>query len=248
MQWLQRSEALVGKENLEKLQRSHVLIAGLGGIGSFAAEYIARAGIGKMTIVDGDTVEASNRNRQLPALISTEGQSKAQIMANRLKDINADLQIRVFETYLEEEKIQQIIESDTYHYVIDAIDTITPKVSMIKNCLQRNIPIVSAMGAGGKLCPEKVRIADIYETYNCTLAQQVRKTLRKWKVKGNFKAVFSTELPDKTKVQYVDGARHKKSFLGTISYMPSLFGCFCASVVIRDLMSEDCHLAKSPKS
>lgn len=237
MQWLQRSEALIGCENLKKLSNAHVLIAGLGGIGSFAAEYIARAGIGKMTIIDGDIVEASNRNRQLPALISTEGQSKAQIMANRLKDINADLELQVFETYLEEQKIQEILSQGQYDYAIDAIDTITPKVSFIKNCLLRNTPIVSAMGAGGKLDPEKVHIADIYETYNCTLAQQVRKTLRKWKVKGNFKAVFSSELPDKTKVQYVEGAKHKKSYLGTISYMPSLFGCFCASVAIRDLIA-----------
>jgi tRNA A37 threonylcarbamoyladenosine dehydratase len=239
MQWLQRSEALIGKENLEKLQKAHVLIAGLGGIGSFAAEYIARAGIGTMTIVDGDIVEASNRNRQLPALISTEGQSKAQLMAVRLKDINADLKLNVFETYLVETKIQEVLSSAKYDYVIDAIDTITPKVSLIKNCLLQNIPLVSAMGAGGKLDPEKVRIADIYQTYNCTLAQQVRKTLRKWKIKGNFKAVFSAELPDKSKVQYVEGARHKKSYLGTISYMPSLFGCFCASVVIRDLMKKN---------
>ncbi|GAB4126010.1 MAG: tRNA threonylcarbamoyladenosine dehydratase [Raineya sp.] len=236
-QWLQRSEALVGKENIEKLKNAHIVVAGLGGIGSYAAEYIARAGVGQMTIIDGDIVEASNRNRQLPALISTEGQSKAQLMAARLKDINADLQLNVFETYLEELKIQEILAKATYHYAIDAIDTITPKVSMIKNCLHRQIPIVSAMGAGGKLDPEKVRIADIYETYNCTLAQQVRKTLRKWKVKGNFKVVFSTELPDKSKVQYVEGARHKKSYLGTISYMPSLFGCFCASVVIRELLN-----------
>lgn len=238
MNWLQRSEALIGAENIEKFQNKHVLVAGLGGIGSFAAEYIARAGIGTMTIIDGDVVEASNRNRQLPALISSEGQSKAQWMAQRLLDINADLKLHVHETYIVEEKINEILNVAQYDYVIDAIDTISPKVSLIKNCLRRKIPIVSAMGAGGKLDPEKVRVANIYDTFNCTLAQQVRKTLRKWKIKGNFKAVFSEELPDKTKVQYVEGARHKKSYLGTISYMPSLFGCFCASVVIRDLMKK----------
>ncbi|MCU0437883.1 MAG: tRNA threonylcarbamoyladenosine dehydratase [Raineya sp.] len=238
MNWLQRSEALIGAENIEKFQNKHVLVAGLGGIGSFAAEYIARAGIGTMTIIDGDVVEASNRNRQLPALISSEGQSKAQWMAQRLLDINANLNLHVHETYIVEEKINEILNVAQYDYVIDAIDTISPKVSLIKNCLRRKIPIVSAMGAGGKLDPEKVRVANIYDTFNCTLAQQVRKTLRKWKIKGNFKAVFSEELPDKTKVQYVEGARHKKSYLGTISYMPSLFGCFCASVVIRDLMKK----------
>jgi len=238
MNWLQRSEALIGAENIEQFQNKHVLVAGLGGIGSFAAEYIARAGIGTMTIIDGDVVEASNRNRQLPALISSEGQSKAQWMAQRLLDINADLKLHVHETYIVEEKISEILDVAQYDYVIDAIDTISPKVSLIKNCLKRKIPIVSAMGAGGKLDPEKVKVANIYDTFNCTLAQQVRKTLRKWKIKGNFKTVFSEELPDKTKVQHVEGARHKKSYLGTISYMPSLFGCFCASVVIRDLMKK----------
>jgi len=236
MNWLQRSEALIGSESIEKLKGKHVLVAGLGGIGSFAAEYVARAGVGEMTIIDGDVVEASNRNRQLPALISSEGQSKAQWMAQRLLDINAELKLHVHETYIVEEIIKEILGSTKYDYIIDAIDTINPKISLIKNSLQRKIPIISAMGAGGKLDPEKVKIVNIYDTYNCTLAQQVRKTLRKLKIKGNFKTVFSTELPDKSKVQRVEGVRHKKSYLGTISYMPSLFGCFCASVAIRDLI------------
>jgi len=235
MNWLERSELLLGEENIQKLQNSHILIAGLGGVGSFAAEFVVRAGVGELSIIDGDVVEATNRNRQLPALISTEGQSKALLMQERLKDINAELRLHTYQTYLVEEKITQILELASYDYVVDAIDTITPKVSLIKNCLLRQIPLVSAMGAGGKVDPEKIKVASIYETYNCTLAQQVRKTLRKWKVKGDFKAVFSAELPDKTKLAYVENARHKKSFLGTVSYMPALFGAFAASVVIRDL-------------
>ncbi|MDX1902931.1 MAG: tRNA threonylcarbamoyladenosine dehydratase [Thermonemataceae bacterium] len=235
MHWLERSELLLGEENIKKLQNSHILIAGLGGVGSFAAEFIVRAGVGNVSIIDGDSVEATNRNRQLPALISTEGKSKALLMESRLYDINAEINLHTYQSYLVEEKISQILDAKNYDYIIDAIDTITPKVSLIKNCLLRKIPLVSAMGAGGKLSPEKVAIANIYDTYNCTLAQQVRKTLRKWKIKGDFKAVFSTELPDKTKLAYVENARHKKSFLGTVSYMPALFGAFAASVAIRDI-------------
>ncbi len=237
--WLSRTQLLIGESGIENLQSKHVLIVGMGGVGSYAAEYIGRAGINKMTIVDGDVIEETNRNRQLPALISSEGVPKVTYMAERIKDINADIELKVYQNYLEEEKIVEILDAEKYDYVIDAIDTITPKISLIKNCLQRKIKIVSAMGAGGKLDPMQVKIDDIWKTYHCTLAQQVRKTLRKWKIKGKFKTVFSTELPDKAHLGFTsDDVRHKKSYLGTISYMPSLFGAFCASVVIRDLLKK----------
>jgi tRNA A37 threonylcarbamoyladenosine dehydratase len=239
MDWLSRTELLVGKEALQKLRNQHVLIVGMGGVGSFAAEYICRAGFNKITIVDGDVVEHTNRNRQLPALISTEGVAKVTYMAERMKDINPDIILNIYETYLLEDKIIEILEANQYDYIIDAIDTITPKIALLKNAILRKIPIVSAMGAGGKLDPTQVKIDNIWKTYHCTLAQQVRKTLRKWKIKGKFKAVFSTELPDKTKLAYTsEDTRHKKSYLGTISYMPSLFGAFCASVVIRDVLGK----------
>lgn len=237
--WLSRTQLLIGEEALEILRNKHILIVGMGGVGSYAAEYICRAGINKMTIVDGDTIEETNRNRQLPAVISAEGQPKVSYMAERIKDINADIDLIVYQNYLVEEKIIEILEAQHYDYVIDAIDTITPKIALIKNCLQKKIKIISAMGAGGKLDPTQIKIDDIWKTYHCTLAQQVRKTLRKWKIKGKFKTVFSTEIPNKANLAYTsEEVRHKKSYLGTISYMPSLFGAFCASVVIRDLIKK----------
>ena len=245
MSWLSRTETLIGEENLKKLAESHVLVVGLGGVGSFAAEYIARSGIGKMTIVDGDTIEFTNRNRQLPALVSTEGQSKALYMAERLKDINPNITLNVVNEYLDEGKMQQLFlnnfdNSNNFDYVIDAIDTIAPKIMLIRNCLDKKIPLVSAMGAGGRFDPEKIKIAPIWKTKNCQFAQQIRKNLRQIGITHNtgqdFMAVFSEELPDISRVKLVENQLHKKSYLGTISYMPSLFGAFCASVVIRSII------------
>ncbi len=256
MSWLSRTETLIGEENIKKLAESHVLVVGLGGVGSFAAEYIARSGIGKMTIVDGDTIEFTNRNRQLPALVSTEGQSKALYMAERLKDINPNIILNVVNEYLDEEKMQKLFAEQTpllkkeglgvvfntnFDYVIDAIDTIAPKIMLIRNCLDKKIPLVSAMGAGGRFDPEKIKIAPIWKTKNCQFAQQIRKNLRQIGITHNkgqdFMAVFSEELPDISRVKLVENQLHKKSYLGTISYMPSLFGAFCASVVIRNIIA-----------
>lgn len=241
--WLQRTEVLFGSEKLEILKNSHVLVVGLGGVGSFAAEYIARAGVGKMTIVDGDTVEFTNRNRQLVALINTEGMHKAEIMADRIRNINKDLDLTVINDFMTEENIQELFKTNKFDYVVDAIDTLTPKVSLIKNTINRGIPLVSSMGAGGKIDPTKIKIAKIEHTYNCYLAQQVRKTMKKWGVRGSFKAIFSSELQVKEKVQRVEG-RYKRSYYGTVSYMPSMFGAFISSVVIRDLLGEKYPLHK----
>lgn len=235
MHWLSRTELLIGADAVQKLQNSRVLIVGMGGVGSYCAEYIARAGIGNMTIVDGDTIEATNRNRQLPALASSEGESKAGYMANRIRDINPEVDLTVIQEYMLHSRLQEIL-SEKYDYAIDCIDTVSPKLAMIRICLETGTRFVSSMGAGGKLDPEKIRIADIWETYNCPFAQQVRKTLRKWKISQGFKTVFSDELHDKASLQNVEGQRHKRSYYGTISYIPSLFGAFCASVAIRDLI------------
>jgi tRNA A37 threonylcarbamoyladenosine dehydratase len=233
--WLARTELLIGKEAIEKLADSRVLVVGMGGVGSYAAEYLCRAGIGKMTIVDGDVIESTNRNRQLPALVSSEGAGKAEWMQKRMLDINPALALRVVNDYMIESKLQEIILADKYDYAIDAIDTITPKLAMIKTCLEHNVPIVSSMGAGGKLDPTKLKIADIWKSYNCPFAQQIRKKMKKWGIRKKLKVVFSSELPDKKSVQLVENQRHKKSYYGTISYIPSMFGAFCASVVIRDI-------------
>lgn len=236
MHWLSRTELLIGEQGVQKLQNARVLVVGMGGVGSYCAEYIARAGVGKMTIVDGDTIEMTNRNRQLPALVSSEGESKAGWMANRLRDINPDLELTVVQDYMVHEKLKDIITSQQYDYVVDAIDTVTPKLAMIRICLECDVRFVSSMGAGGRLDPEKIRIADIWETYNCPFAQQVRKTMRKWDIPKGFKTVFSSELPKRDSLQRVEGQQHKKSYYGTISYIPTLFGAFCASVVVRDLV------------
>ncbi len=233
--WLQRTEVLIGEEKINRLKSAKVLIVGLGGVGSFAAEYIARAGVGHLTIVDGDTVEATNRNRQLPALISTENLFKAEIMATRILDINADVSLNVINEYMTEDRLNTIL-SEKYDYVVDCIDTLVPKIALIKNTLYRRYKLISSMGAGGKTDPSQIKIADISATYNCVLAQQLRKGLKKDGVYGKFKAVFSSELPSKSSMKLVENGRNKKSFYGTISYMPSLFGGFCASVVIRDLI------------
>lgn len=236
MSWLDRTELLVGPEKLEKLRQSHVLIVGLGGVGAYAAEQLCRAGIGKMTIVDGDVVETSNRNRQLPALISNIGRPKAEILAERFLDINPEIQLKVINDYLTEEEIVKLLKSSDFDYVVDAIDTLAPKVSLVYHSVQMGLQIASSMGAGGKTDPMKVQIADISKTINCKLAKVFRKRLAKLGITKGVKVVFSPENIDKNTVR-VEQSRNKKSTVGTISYMPPIFGCFLSSLVIRDLVS-----------
>lgn len=232
--WLTRTELLLGDEGLKKLKSAKVLVVGLGGVGAYAAEMICRAGVGEMTIVDGDIINSTNRNRQLPALVSTEGLSKADVMGQRLKDINPDIKLTIIAEYIKDERIVEVLDIG-YDYVIDAIDTLSPKIFLIQNTLQRNIPLVSSMGAGGKVDPTRICISDISESTNCLLARILRKRLHRLGIREGFKAVYSTETVDKNKVVPTDGERNKASVVGTISYMPAAFGIACASVVIRDL-------------
>lgn len=233
--WLSRTELLTGKEKLWQLRQKHVLIAGLGGVGAMAAEQICRAGIGKMTIIDGDTVHTSNRNRQLPALKSTEGIFKSEVMSQRLLDINPDLELTVLNEYMKDDRTIEILEHG-YDYVVDAIDTLSPKVFFLFHCVRLGLPVVSSMGAGGKYDPMQVRVADISDSYNCKLAYYMRKRLHKMGVWKGIKVIFSPEVVDRSSVVLQEGESNKKSNVGTISYMPAIFGCFCASVVLRDLM------------
>lgn len=235
LSWLSRTEALIGREALEKLANAHVMVLGLGGVGSFAAEFICRAGVGEMTIIDGDTVDPSNRNRQLPALATNHGVSKASIMKQRLLDINPELKLHVFEEFVVPERISSFIEAKP-DYIIEAIDSITPKLFLIRQAYAAKVPFVSSMGAGGKLDPTKIQIADISESYNCKLAQHIRKKLRKHDIRSGVKVAFSTELPDKSSLLYTDGSNFKKSAYGTMSYLPAAFGGAIASVAIRDLI------------
>ena len=234
--WQERTALMLGDEGLEKLRQKHVLVVGLGGVGAYAAEQLCRAGIGSMTIVDGDVVEQTNRNRQLPALASNEGKSKAEIMGERFKDINPELGLLIINEYLNNERMEEILHEAKYDYVVDAIDTLTPKFLLIYHSLQAKLPIVSSMGAGGKLDPSKVQQADISKSYNCKLAKMLRKRLHKHGIRKGIKVIFSPEEVDPKRVRIEEG-ENKKSAVGTISYMPPIFGCFCASVVIQDLVN-----------
>ena len=232
--WLTRTELILDGEKLDKLKNSDVLIVGLGGVGAYAAEMICRAGVGSMTIVDGDHIQPSNRNRQLPALKSTEGLAKAEVMGQRIMDINPDIRLTVIQEYIKDERMTEILDK-RFDYVVDAIDTLSPKIFLIYHSLQRKYPVVSSMGAGGKFDPTKVNISDISETTDCTLARILRKRLHRLGVREGFTAVYSPEVIDKARVISTDGAQNKASIVGTISYMPASFGIACASVVIRDL-------------
>ncbi|HAX94459.1 MAG TPA: tRNA threonylcarbamoyladenosine dehydratase [Bacteroidales bacterium] len=232
--WLSRTEMLTGPEGILRLNSSDVLVVGLGGVGSWAAEMICRAGVGKMTIVDGDTVHATNRNRQLLALKSTEGKPKAEVMAERLKDINPDLELTVINEYIRDEKMIEVLDKG-FSYVVDAIDTLSPKLFLLYHSVMKKIPVVSSMGSGGKFDPLDISISDISETNSCPLARILRKRLHRLGVREGITAVYSPEPVDKSRIERVDGERNKASVVGTMSYMPAVFGIACASVVIRDL-------------
>ena len=234
-EWTSRTELLIGKDALEKLEKAHVLIAGLGGVGAYAAEQICRAGVGKMTIIDADMVVPSNRNRQLLALKSTEGQRKAELMAARLLDINPDLELVVLDEYLKDNRTEEVLSAKT-DYVIDAIDTISPKVYLIYHTLQHGHRLVSSMGAGGKKDPGLIRIAPVEDSHGCKLAYLIRKRLHRLGVRSGFDVVFSPEPVAKESFIAVENEQNKITTIGTISYMPAIFGCFCASVAIRGII------------
>jgi tRNA threonylcarbamoyladenosine dehydratase len=235
--WLSRTELLLGKENLEILSRSHVLVAGLGGVGGYAAEQLCRAGIGAFTLIDGDKVSVTNLNRQILALQGNLGKSKTDLMAQRFRDINPDVRINLIGEYLKEDRFAAILEN-RFDYVVDAIDTLTPKVTLLAEAVKKGFPVVSSMGSGGKLLPEKVNICDISETNHCKFAYIVRKYLHRLGVYKGITAVYSPEPVSKKAVVEVTGEENKRSVVGTISYMPPVFGCFCASVVIRNLLKQ----------
>lgn len=235
--WLSRTELLIGKEKLDKLMKAHVLVVGMGGVGSFAAEFICRSGVGEMTIIDGDIVDPSNRNRQLPALATNHGQSKADIMGERLMAINPELKLHIIKSFIRPEMVDELL-TDKLDYVIDAIDSITPKLTFIKAAYAKGLRLVSSMGAGGKLDPTQLKVADISKTYNCPFAQQIRKQLKAAGIYKGIKTVFSPEQPDKDSLMMTDGTNFKKSAYGTVSYLPATFGATVASVAIRDLMAD----------
>jgi len=233
--WKQRTRLLLGEEKMERLQQAHVLVVGLGGVGAYAAEMICRAGVGRMTIVDADMVQPTNINRQLPALHSTMGREKAEVLAARFKDINPDIQLTVLPVFLKDDNIPELLDAARYDFVVDAIDTLAPKCYLITEALKRHIKIVSSMGAGAKSDITQIRFADIWDTYHCGLSKAVRKRLQKLGIKRKLPVVFSTEQADPKAVLLTEDEQNKKSTCGTVSYMPAVFGCYLAEYVIKRL-------------
>ena len=237
--WTTRTALLLGTEGMRRLAASHVLVVGLGGVGAYAAEEIARAGVGRMTLVDADVVSLSNLNRQLPALHSTLGKPKAEVMAARLRDINPDLEIEVRNCFVRDEETEALLDAAHYDFVVDAIDTLSPKTFLIYHALQRHLPIISSMGAGAKVDPSRIRIADISKTTDCALARAVRKRLKGMGISRGLPVVFSTEPANPQAILEVEDEACKRTTTGTVSYMPALFGCYLASYVIRHLSATD---------
>ncbi len=233
--WDERTELLIGQQAVDRLHHAHVLIVGTGGVGGYAAEMLCRAGVGELTIVDADVVNESNINRQIIALHSTVGRPKVTVLAERLRDINPSLKVHPVASFLKDEAMEELLDASPYDYVVDAIDSLSPKVFLIALCRQRRLPVISAMGAGAKRDASCIEVADIARSYNCTLARAVRKRLRKLGISRGVPVVFSSELPHEESVVEIEGERCKRSTAGTLSYMPALFGCRIAAYVIEKL-------------
>jgi len=234
--WQERAELLFKPEGLNKLKDANVLVVGLGGVGSFAAEFLARAGVGNMTIVDGDVVDITNVNRQLPALHSTVGMPKVHVVGDRLMDINPELNLTRIEEFLSPERAYEIIE-EKYDYVIDCIDSVTPKLNLIIAAKRKRVKIISSMGAGGKMEASKVKVTDISYSVNCMFAKTIRRRLKEHKI-DKLKVVFSSEIQDESSLKLTDGKNFKKSFYGTNSWMPCLFGLHAAETVVKYLLKK----------
>jgi len=234
--WQERAALLFKPEGLNNLKNAKVLVVGLGGVGSFAAEFLARAGVGNLTIVDGDVVDITNINRQLPALHSTVGMPKVHVVGDRLMDINPELNLTRLEEFLSPERALEVV-TEEFDYVLDCIDSITPKLNLIIAAKRKRVKIISSMGAGGKMEASKVKVSDISNTENCFLAKTIRRRLKEVKI-DKLKVVFSSEIQDESSLKMTDGSNFKKSFYGTNSYMPGLFGLYAAETVIRHLLKK----------
>lgn len=237
--WQERTLLLMGEEKLDKLASSVVAVIGLGGVGGYAAEMLARAGVGRMILLDSDSVSVSNKNRQLLALDSNIGRKKAEVMAERLRDINPALEMTLIDEYLTQDNVEALLSPYKLDFLVDAIDTLTPKLSLIHYCVNAGIPLVSSMGAGAKYDATKVRLTDLSKSRNCPLAYIVRKKLRKMGIEKGFPVVFSEELPDNDAIVETKGETNKKSQVGTISYLPAVFGCVCAQAAIAHIIDMD---------
>ena len=236
-----RTSILVNKNGLKKLENVNILLAGVGGVGSFVAEALARAGVGSITLIDNDVVDVSNINRQLIALHSTIGKSKVEVMKLRILDINPECNIDAKQLLITPENTEELLNEKTYDYVIDAIDTLTSKVNLVKTSHEMGIKTISSMGAGGKTDPTQIRVDDLYKTRECALARVMRTRLKKLDVKNGITAVFSTEqgIAPLPPVENTEDENRTRATNGTLSYMPSLFGLTIAGIVIKDIVGTD---------
>ncbi len=237
--WLERTELLLGKDKLGNLKNSHVLVVGLGGVGGAALEYLVRVGVGELTLIDGDVVQPSNRNRQFLALATNKDLAKVEAAKQRALAINPAVKLNCIQRFMEDSTFAELFSQNQFDYIIDAIDTLTPKICLIKNALEANIPLVSSMGAGGKMDPRMVDVVDIAKTNNDKLARMLRKRLHRLGIHTGFKAVYSPEIINPAAVILTEGEQNKKSNVGTISYMPPMFGLVCAYTVINDLLGRE---------
>ncbi|PHS68544.1 MAG: tRNA threonylcarbamoyladenosine dehydratase [Methylophaga sp.] len=233
----ERTHILIGDQGIERLQSAHIFLAGIGGVGSFTAEALARMGIGQITLVDHDIVSASNMNRQLVALQSTIDISKTEVMANRIKDINPDCQVNIIAQFLSPDIIPDMLSSK-YDVVVDAIDSMSSKAALIEAAWRQDIAIFASMGAGGKLDPTLVRTGDMMDTSMCKLAKQLRGHLRRRGVGRGIQAVYSLESPLPPLPPESVGRGRPRAVNGTVSYMPSIFGLTLAGMVINHIIGD----------
>ena len=234
--WKQRTHLLYGDEKMQRITAAHVLVVGTGGVGAYAAEMLCRAGVGALTLVDADEVNESNINRQLPALHSTVGQVKVEVLAKRFMDINPDLKLTLRPEYITPDAVESLLDSADFDFVVDAIDTIAPKVALLSAAIRRRMKIVSSMGAGAKTDITQIQFADVWNTFHCGLSKSVRSGLTKAGLKGRkLPVVFCAQQADRNALLTVEGERNKKTTAGTVSYMPATFGCFLSQYVLEHL-------------
>ena len=229
-----RTEMLLGNEGMNKLKKSNVAIFGIGGVGSFVAESLARCGIGSIVLIDYDIIDITNINRQIHATHKTIGRPKVEVMKERILDINPEINIHIYNSCLNQSNSHELISKE-YDYVVDAIDMVSSKLELIEKCKNMNIPIISSMGTGNKLNPNELRVGDIYETSVCPLAKVMRRELRKRGIK-DLKVVWSKEEPIKTGI-FKEGTN--RPVPGSISFVPSVAGLIIASEVVKDIVNKE---------
>ena len=231
--WLQRGELLLGEEKQGVLADAHLLVVGLGGVGSWAAEMLCRAGVGAFTLVDADVVDVTNINRQMPALASTVGQPKCDVVAQRLRAINPDVQLVVKQQFVTPENIAQLLDEQRFDFIVDAIDTLDPKCALIRTCWERGLKIISSMGAGAKRDLAAIRSGELWKTEHCTLAKNVRRMLRDARGKHKLPVVYSAEEPRRDAIR--PNPAGGKPIIGSLGYFTATFGCYIAEYVIKEI-------------